>query len=294
MTSAILAFPECAGPAARLAQALGIARHDVSLRRFPDGESLVRVAQPPHTAFLYRSLDRPNEKIVELLLAASALRDAGAERLVLIIPYLAYMRQDAAFHEGEAVSQRVVGRLLAAACDALITIDPHLHRIASLAEAMPDIEAVSISAAPALSAALDTARRPLLVGPDAESRQWVEAIAGPAGLEFLLGAKRRNGDRDVELDIPQAGRAAGRDVVLVDDLISSGTTLIAAARLLRHAGARSIGVLATHCLASERDITQLRAEGISSIRATDTTGSALADIPTATVLAQEIRRRGWC
>jgi ribose-phosphate pyrophosphokinase len=294
MTSAIFAFPECSEPAARLADALGIARLDFTLRRFPDGESLVRVAPPPRTALLYRSLDRPNEKIVELLLAASALRDAGAERLVLIVPYLAYMRQDAAFHEGEAVSQRVVGRLLAGACDALITIDPHLHRIASLAEVMPGIEAVSISAAPALSAALDTASNPLLVGPDDESRQWVEAVAGPAGLEFLLGEKRRNGDRDVELDIPHAGRAAGRHVVLVDDLISSGATLKAAARLLRAAGARSIGVLATHCLASEPDIAQLRADGISTIRATDTTTGRVADIPTAAVLAQEIRRRGWC
>ena len=294
MTSAIFAFPECSEPAARLAGALGIAQLELALRRFPDGESLVRVARPPRTALLYRSLDRPNEKIVELLLAASALRDAGAERLVLIVPYLAYMRQDAAFHEGEAVSQRVIGRLLAAACDALITIDPHLHRIASLAEVMPGIEAVSISAAPALSAALDMAGNPLLVGPDDESRQWVEAVAGPAGLEFLLGEKRRNGDRDVELDIPHAGRAAGRDVVLVDDLISSGATLKAAVRLLRGAGARSIGVLATHCLASEPDIAQLRAEGISTIRATDTTAGSVAVIPTAGVLAQEIRRRGWC
>lgn len=294
MTSAIVAFPECSAPAARLADALGIPLHEVSLRRFPDGESLVRVAPAPRTALLYRSLDRPNEKIVELLLAAAALRDAGAERLVLVVPYLAYMRQDAAFHDGEAVSQRIVGKLLAAACDALITIDPHLHRIASLAEVMPGIEAVSISAAPALSAALDPACNPLLVGPDEESRQWVEAVAAPGGLEFLLGGKRRRGDRDVELEIPHVGRAAGRHVVLVDDLISSGATLKAAARLLRSAGARSIGVLATHCLASEQDIAQLRAEGIATIRATDTTASGLADVPTAEVLAQEIRRRGWC
>src|SRR5690606_35941146 len=155
MSRAVFGFAECAEPAARLARELGLPCREVAVRRFPDGESLVRVPEAPETAILYRSLDRPNEKIVELLLAASALRDGGTSRLVLVVPYLAYMRQDIAFHPGEAVSQRVIGRLLAQHCDALITLDPHLHRVASLAEVMPGIEAVSISAAPVLAAALD-------------------------------------------------------------------------------------------------------------------------------------------
>src|SRR5690606_13581796 len=183
MSVAVLGFADSAEPAARLAGALGVPCHEVSVHRFPDGESLVRVPEAPETALLYRSLDRPNAKIVELLLAASALRDGGTLRLVLVAPYLAYMRQGSAFRPGEAVSQRVIGGLLAQHCDALITLDPHLHRVASLAEVMPGIEAVSVSAAPVLAAALDGMADPLLVGPDEESRQWVEAIARPRGLE---------------------------------------------------------------------------------------------------------------
>ena len=293
MNQAVIAFPECAGPAARLAAALGIEMREVSLHRFPDGESLVRVPQVAETTLLYRSLDRPNEKLVELLLAASAARDAGARRLILIVPYLAYMRQDVAFHEGEAVSQRVIGKLLAAHGDALVTVDPHLHRVASLTEVMPGIETVCVSAAPALAQALDAVANPLLVGPDAESRPWVEAIAQPARHDFVVGYKARSGDRSVELTIPDAVRAAGRSVVLVDDLLSTGSTLKAAARLLHEAGASQIDVLATHCLASEPDIGQLRAAGVGSIRASDTTRHPLATLPIADALARQIRRRQW-
>jgi ribose-phosphate pyrophosphokinase len=293
MTCAVFGFPECAAPAARLARELGVPYRDVALRHFPDGESLVGVPRPPATAILYRSLDHPNGKIIELLLAASALRDNGAKRVVLAVPYLAYMRQDAAFHPGEAISQRVVGSLLARHCDALLTVDAHLHRIGDLAEIMPGIEAVNISAAPALSAALDPRDNPLLVGPDGESRQWVEAIARPRSLEFLLGRKERLGDRDVELAIDGVERAAGRAVVLVDDVVSSGGTLKAAARLLREAGATRIMALATHCLAGARDLVDIAHAGISSLRATDTVSGPTGSIHIAAVLAQEIARRGW-
>ncbi|HMO67898.1 MAG TPA: ribose-phosphate diphosphokinase, partial [Novosphingobium sp.] len=234
MSTALFAFADGAGPAAGLADLCGIALHRVDLRRFPDGESLVRVTGAADTALLFRSLDDPNAKLVELLLAASALRDGGARRVVLVAPYLAYMRQDMAFHPGEAVSQRVIGQLLADAFDGVVTVDPHLHRIASLGEAVPGIPALALSAAPAIAAAIASDLDPatLLVGPDSESRPWVESIARPLGLDVLVGEKVRHGDREVALGVPGCEAARGRPVMLVDDLISSGTTLVACARLL--------------------------------------------------------------
>ncbi len=293
MTGAVLAFPDSAEPAARLAAALGVPCHAVDVHRFPDGESLIRVEHAPRTALLYRSLDHPNDKLVELLLAASALRANGTTRLVLVVPYLAYMRQDVSFRTGEAISQRVVGDLLARACDALLTVDPHLHRTRSLAEVIPGIEACAIPAAEVLSAALATMDNPLLVGPDEESRQWVQALGDPLGLEVLVGCKSRRGDREVELAIPDAARAAGRTAVLVDDLVSSGATMVAAARLLRGAGAARVEALATHCLASPADLGRLEAAGIARVRSTDTVVSPVAVLPVADLLAQAIRRHGW-
>jgi ribose-phosphate pyrophosphokinase len=293
VSAAVFCFPETAPQATRLAAELGIACNEIAVHRFPDGESLVRVEPSPPTALLYRSLDDPNAKLVELLLAASALRENGAARVILIAPYLAYMRQDVAFHAGEAVSQRVIGRLLAQHFDGLLTVDPHLHRTHALAQLMPGIEAVAITAAPMLSAAIERVDRPLLVGPDAESRQWVEAIARPLGLDVLIGDKHRNGDRDVAIRFPDIGRAAGRSVVLVDDVISSGRTIAEAARQLTQAGAARTEALASHCLASTRELERLRAESVACVRATDTVPGPAAVIPTASLIAAEIRRQCW-
>ncbi|MCX7863828.1 MAG: ribose-phosphate diphosphokinase, partial [Novosphingobium sp.] len=232
----IAPFAESLEPAGSLSRALGVACAPVAVHRFPDGESLVRVSGKPKTAILYRSLDNPNAKLIELLLAASAFRENGARRVVLVAPYLAYMRQDMAFHPGEAISQKVIGRLISQHFDGLVTLDAHLHRIASLSEAVPAIPAINLSAAPVLARAIDAKDNPLLIGPDSESRPWVEAIAAPLGLDLLIGEKRRHGDRDVALTIPGIEAAAGRNALLVDDVISSGHTLMAAARLLREAG----------------------------------------------------------
>lgn len=294
MISAIFCFEDGAAQARSLAKALGVDCHLVLLHRFPDGESLVRVPRSgASTALLYRSLDNPNAKLVELLLAASALKDGGASRVVLIAPYLAYMRQDMAFHPGEAVSQQVIGRLLAAQFDGLATVDPHLHRVSRIEQVVPDIPAIAVSAAPALSAAIDDRDRPVLVGPDAESRQWVEAIAAPRQLDVLIGEKRRDGDRSVSLRIPGIETVSGRKAILVDDVIASGQTLVEAARLLFAAGASQVEALATHCLASPQDLARLEESGIRPVRSTDCVAGPTARIPISDVLARAIREEGW-
>lgn len=294
MTAALFAFAEGAAPAARLASACGCPLHEIEVRRFPDGESLVRVPGAAETALLYRSLDDPNAKLVELVLAAAALRDNGARRVILIAPYLAYMRQDMAFRAGEAVSQRVIGDLLASRFDGVVTVDPHLHRISSLSEVMPTIPALAISAAPALVQAIGTGIDPrtVLVGPDSESRPWVESLARPLGLDVLVGEKVRNGDRDVTLAIPGIAAVAGRPAILVDDVVSSGTTLLTCARLLLDAGATGVEAVATHALASLADRARL-SDGITRLRATDSTTNPVASIPLAGVLADAIRAQGW-
>ena len=175
----VLAFDDEHGIAGALARAMGMPLARVERHRFPDGELKLRLpARLPPRAVLFRSLHQPNEKLVELMIAAPAARELGVRHLSLACPYLAYMRQDIAFAPGEAVSQRHVGALLARHFDAVVTVDPHLHRIASLAEVMPGCAAVSVSAAALIGAWVEQrVRRPVLLGPDEESAQWVREAA---------------------------------------------------------------------------------------------------------------------
>lgn len=288
------AFDDDAAPAGRLAAALGIECRSIASHRFPDGEHRVTAGETAPVALIYRTLANPDARLVELLLAADALRRRGVARLTLVAPYLPYMRQDMAFAPGEAVSQQVIGRLLADAFDAVVTVDPHLHRTPDLASVLPGCRAVAISAATTLAEALEghLPANAVLVGPDSESRPWVTAVAAPLGLDVLIATKQRHGDRSVTISLPDAERAAGRPAFLVDDMLSSGGTLLACAERLRAAGASSVGAAVTHCLATNDDLARLAAAGISPLMACDSIPSPIATIALAPALAAAIRLQG--
>ncbi|GFM31384.1 ribose-phosphate diphosphokinase [Novosphingobium sp. PY1] len=292
MNALVLGFAHSLSSAQALAAQLGLPCDKVGVHRFPDLESLVQVPRSAPTVVLHRSLNDPNAKLIELILAASAARDGGARRVVLVAPYLAYMRQDMAFKPGEAVSQRVIGQLIAAHFDGIVTVDPHLHRVATLAQAVPGIPAIALSAAPVLASAIEAGQDPVIVGPDSESRQWIESIARPLGLDMLLGSKERFGDRKVALSIAGIEKAKGRSAILVDDVISSGETLIAAAGALRKAGAQRIEALATHCLASSEDLARMTASGIARIVSTDSIPGPTCGPTLAPLLADALKSSG--
>src|SRR6478672_6773604 len=129
MTGAdIQSLPSGLEQAKRLARRLDVPVREIEVHEFPDGEMRVTVSPGIPATIIYAPLDHPNDKLLAILLAAEALRRNGARRLVLAAPYLCYMRQDAAFRAGEAISQKVVGTLLANAVDRIVTVDAHLHR----------------------------------------------------------------------------------------------------------------------------------------------------------------------
>jgi ribose-phosphate pyrophosphokinase len=286
----ILGFPESGRQAGQVATLLGVALDPVDVHHFPDGESRVRLpARLARHVVLFCTLDRPNSKLIELLLAASAARDRGVRHITLVAPYLCYMRQDKAFHAGEVVSQRVIGRFLADCVDRLVTVDPHLHRVATLGEAVPADEAVSLSAAPLIGRFLAArSGRPLLLGPDEESVQWVSVAADAGQLEFGVGRKQRRGDREVRIvlpDMPYDGRA----VVIVDDVAATGRTLATAARQVLARGARSVAVLVTHPVFAGDGEAHLRAAGVTAVWSTDSIAHPTNVISLAPLLAEALR-----
>ncbi len=205
-------LPASAAQARRLAARLALPLDEIAVHRFPDGELRVTVAPATPTTILFASLADPNEKLLALLFAAEALLRGGAQRLVLVSPYLCYMRQDAAFHAGEAISQKVVGRLLAGSFDRVVTVDAHLHRTKDIRDVFPGIVADNLSAVPAIADALrgkgvDPAT--VVVGPDEESRPWVADLAHRLGLAHAVGDKSRRGDRSVVIEFAERAPVQG-------------------------------------------------------------------------------------
>ncbi len=294
MAAALLYFDDERAAALNLATTCLMPALGVEVHRFPDQELRLRLPVSrtgtlPQTLVIYRSLDRPNDKLIELLLTIEQARQLGAQRILLVAPYLAYMRQDMAFHPGEVVSQRIVGPFLARMLDGLITVDPHLHRINKLTEAVPLDYAISLSGAPALADCIAQHHTdPLLIGPDEESAQWVTTAAKKHGWDHGVCTKTRLGDQSVQITLP-ALSVKDRAVVLLDDIASSGQTLATATEMLRAAGAASVDVAVTHALFADQAMEAIRAAGVRHIWSTDCIGHESNAIATAPILAPAVR-----
>lgn len=238
-------------------------RGDWTCREFADGETYLRFLTPVRgrTVILACTLDRPDAKLLRLLLAADTLRELGAHRVVLVAPYLPYLRQDRSFHDGEGVSARHVARLLSRSFDGLVTVDPHLHRIARLEE-IYDVPLRTVAAAPAIAAWI--AReidRPLLIGPDAESEQWVAAVARAAVCPYRVLRKHRYGDREVRVDRIELDAVADHTPVLLDDIIATARTQIAVIGLLREQGFPAPVCIGVHAIFAGDAASALSAAG---------------------------------
>ena len=221
-------------------------------RQFPDGEFYFRldVDVSGEDIVLFCHLHQPNEKALAIWLMAGHLREMGAARVGLVAPYLAYMRQDIRFHPGECVTSRYFARLLNASVDFLITVDPHLHRYHSLSE-IYQIPSRVIHANPLIARWIASEiTDAVIIGPDEESAQWAQEVAQLAGCPVQVLTKTRHGDRDVEIHIPDIASLKDRQPVLVDDIISTGRTLIETAQGLVAQGLRPPVCIGVHAVLS--------------------------------------------
>ena len=245
----------------------GYQRQQLSLHHFPDGETLVQMAPPTPggDAVIVCTLDRPDAKVFPLMMAAATARELGATRVGLVAPYLAYMRQDTRFHPGEAISAKIFGDWLGHTFDWLVTVDPHLHRNATLAEVYPRAAHVVHAASP-LAVWIDAhVTRPLIIGPDSESAQWVTAVANLLCAPSVVARKERHGDRDVAVFLPAMDQWSDHTPVFLDDIIASGETLLQTLRCLHGRTSLPPVCLAVHGLYAEGALEKLLAEGAGLI-----------------------------
>lgn len=250
MNPIFFALPGNESLAGRLAVLARGAIGALETRQFPDGETYLRFVDElkGREVVLVCTLDRPDAKIAPLLFAAETAREIGAHRVGLVAPYLCYMRQDQRFKSGEAVSSRSFAAMLSRAFDWLVTVDPHLHRYRSLADIYA-ISAKALHAGPAIAQWIrENVPHPFLIGPDSESRQWVELVAKNCGAQWTVAEKIRSGDRDVIEQPFAAPVPPGVTPVLLDDIISSGVTMLETLRLLKGSGTKSPIAIAIHGL----------------------------------------------
>jgi ribose-phosphate pyrophosphokinase len=289
--TSLIAIPGYEPHARALADRLGIADVVVpEVRLFPDGELYVRLDRETVDADVVLVGNLVGDNFLRLAFLADLVRDLGAERVGIVAPYLAYMRQDSRFKRGEAVTAKCFGRLVSSTVDWLVTVDPHLHRFESL-EGVYSIPTTIARAAPAIAQWIASeVDQPVLVGPDAESRQWVAAVAAACGAPFLILEKTRRGDRDVSVSSPER-TWNGHTPVLIDDIVSTGRTMLEATRSLRAAGSAPPMCIAIHAVFADAVCEELAAAGARGIVTCDTIPHATNRIAVADSIAGAVRER---
>ena len=263
----VLSIPGNEDHATKLGARLGTAVITPEVRWFPDGEIYVRIDEDlgGHDAVIVGSLyPAPAEKFLLTSFLAATARELGARRVGLVAPYLAFMRQDVQFKPGEGVTSKYFGALVSGAVDWMVTVDPHLHRRESLEEIYAIPTQIARAAPEIARWVAAEVERPILVGPDAESVQWVSAVAEACGAPFVILEKTRRGDRDVSVSA-STREWNGHTPVLIDDIVSTGRTLVEATRSLRAAGSGPPVCIAIHAVFADSVEGELVSAGASGI-----------------------------
>lgn len=287
----LFAFPEQADLEASLLTTPHFEQGVWEWRHFPDGESYVRilsdVKSKPITILC--SLNRPDEKIMPLIFLARTLRECGAGKVTLIAPYLGYMRQDKRFKEGEAVTSALFAQLLSSFIDTLVTMDPHLHRVKKL-EDIYACECKVLTVTPLMAAWIAKhVKKPLIIGPDQESEQWAKDVARQAKAPYVILDKTRRGDHEVDISLPDIEPYQEHTPVLIDDIISTATTMIKTAQLLRQQTDGQIICLATHGVFADQAYEKLLKTGNVKIVTANTIPHPSNAMDTAPLLASAMR-----
>ena len=267
METILLALPENEKIARRLSDITGTLLGKSEIRHFPDGETYLRLDSnvSNRKVVLVCTLDRPDKKILPLYYLAKTVRDMGCDSICLVAPYLAYMRQDKIFRTGEAVTSEYFAQLLSSFVDYLITIDPHLHRRSTLAEIYSIPTQVSHASSSISEWIKKNIETPVIIGPDEESKQWVSEVANNSMAPFIILKKHRLGDQNVEISTPDIEKYSDHRPVLIDDIISTGNTMIETIKRLKQARMKQPLCIGIHAVFAGNTYENLRNAGAERV-----------------------------
>lgn len=274
--------------AAELAERLDEPLAPVAFDRFPDGELMASIGDVTpadgERAIVVASTPSSDAHI-ELLQLQDAAHEAGYGEVITVVPYLGYARQDQAFEQGEPVSVRAVARAISTGADRVLTIDPHEEDVCDFF----DPPATPISAAARLAEPLpEDLIDPLFLSPDAGAIDLAETVREAAGTGTVdYFEKTRHSGSDVEIS-PSDTSVDGRDVVVVDDIIATGSTMSEALTILQERGANRVFVTCIHPLLAGNAVTKLSRAGVDTVYGTDTLERPCSAVSAAPVVADAL------
>ena len=264
--------------AKRIAEKLGCELAKTTYKVFPDGELYVRVEGVEDETVVVQSINS-NEDLVQLMLIFDAVANTD---ITAVIPYMGYARQDRAFNEGEAVSIRAVAKLIESYADRVITVNIHSEKAKSHFKKLVDVDAMP------LIGEYYKGKEVVMISPDLGSLNRVKVASSYAGCEFDYLEKRRISAEKVEIK-PKSLDVKGRDVVIVDDIISTGGTIVEATKVLKNLGAKSVECACVHAVLAGDALNRLFNAGVKRVIATDTIEKSISAISVADAIVSALK-----
>jgi ribose-phosphate pyrophosphokinase len=271
--------------AAELAAETGEALGEVTYERFPDGERLVEVPPLEGERAVVVVATVSGDAHVEVLQLQDAAREAGASEVVTILPYMGYARQDEAFAPGQPVSARAVARAVSTGADRVLVVNPHEEAVCRFF----DPPATAVDAAARLAEPLPALTDPVFLAPDAGATELAETVRDAyGGGETDHFEKDRDHDTGAVTVTPSDVAVAGRDVVVVDDIVATGSTMAESIGALRGDDPARVFVGCVHPLLAGNARTKLAAAGVETVYGTDTLDRSVSEVSVAPALAAEL------
>lgn len=272
----------------RLAQELSLLLTPVIRYFFPDGELYLRIefpSQKPRNIILIGSTVTHTD-IIELLLLIDACEDTS---ITLVIPYMGYARQDKKFNPGESISARAIARTLGAKVSQVITVN--IHENETLSEFVVPATNISLSeeiGAHILTSVVPPGVKPLILGPDKGALELAKDVAAACDSDYDYLSKRRISGEEVVIEAKSVP-VAGRELVIVDDIISTGGTLVTASKMLIAQGSLRVHAICVHGVFIQGAYARLKHSGIGHVCSSDTIESATSDYSAAPAIAKKLR-----
>ncbi|MBI2541163.1 ribose-phosphate diphosphokinase [Candidatus Woesearchaeota archaeon] len=274
----------------KIAESLHKKHSSLVVGKFPDSELKVRIGcdvKNKDVAFIQSFYKDVNDCIVEAILAAHTAIELGAKKVILAAPYFPYMRQDKRFRKGEAISQRIIAGLVDKYFDEVYVMDPHLHREDRI-EHIFKTKAVKLTANNLIAGYIRKhIKNPVIIGPDVESYKWARNVAEMIGAESRILRKKRYSSYRVEVRLNKKINLKNRNAVIVDDIISTGQTILETAKILRKLGAKKIHCICVHGIFVNDSLAKLRKAGIKVV-STNTIPSEVAKIDVSGVISRSL------